>query len=501
MKNWTPQSGLRHDTNNIDELFLKTHLRWKASENHTIDLNLLHTDVDNGYDGFSLDNTRTTHSDQPGTDAQKTNAFALTSNYESEDYKVITKVSHSSTKLLYSYDDDWSYVGEFDNELAIINDGVDQNSSDYVWPYSGFDRYSRDQKVSDFDTRIISNENSRILNNSTDWTLGLYAQKFNEDLFRHHAVDYDDDLFFYSDYETTNTAIYGQLDTHLNDKLTLITGLRVDKWKATYNDSNDVSIKNDETMVGGKVGLNYQHNDNLLYFTTLSKGYKPGGVNAGTDLAPEDKTFGTETLWNLEAGVNSSHFNNTLVSRLNVFYGKRKDMQVKLYEVDSHEFTDYLSNASKGTYYGIESQLNYRVSDALSLYSSVGLLKATFDEYSPEMEGRDIAHAPRYQYLAGLNYFFAENWKFNTDVEGKGSYYFSNTHSQKSDAYTLWNASLEYVKGSWTTALWARNITNEEYFVRGFYWGNNPVNDNYAPELYTQKGNPRTIGLTVSYDF
>ena len=475
----------RKDANNIDELAAKAQLRWFASDNHTIDLNLMHVDVDNGYDAFALDNSRTTHSDQPGRDTQKTDALSLKSTYDLNPMRLISKLSYMQSDLLYSYDEDWSYVGEFDASL---------------WPYMGFDQYKRDIEQGDIDIRALSTESSRLFNGTTEWTLGVYAKQFDEKMNRYHPTDYSAELHFDSHYKTQNKAVYTQLDSHLNDKLTLISGLRVEKWEADYSDSHDVIIENDETMVGGKIGVNYQHNDALLYYATLSKGYKPGGVNAGTTLSDEEKTFGTETLWNLEAGVNSSHLDNTLTSRLNLFYGKRKDMQVKLYREEERSFTDYLSNASKGTYYGVESQLDYIPVQTLHLYASLGLLKAEFDEYTPDLEGRAPAQSPKYQYNIGLNYFLTENWKFSTNLEGKGSYYFSNTHNQKSDAYQLLNTSIEYMHGNWSAILWARNITNEEYQVRGFYFANNPANE-YIDELYIQQGNPRTFGLTVSYDF
>ena len=82
-----------------------------------------------------------------------------------------------------------------------------------------------------------------------------------------------------------------------------------------------------------------------------------------------------------------------------------------------------------------------------------------------------------------------------------GSYYFSNRHNEKSDAYALLNGSLEYTNGNWGAIVWARNITDEDYQVRGFgSFGNNPGNG-YQTELYTQLGAPRTVGLTVTYDF
>jgi len=475
----------RDDTQDIDELTAKAHLRWLASENHTIDLNAMHVNIDNGYDAWTLDNSWDSHSDQPGQDKQKTNAIALKSTYAFDTMRLISKLSHSKSDMTYSYDEDWSYVGEFDASL---------------WPYMGFDEYNRDQKLTDIDVRLVSDEEGRIFGGKTDWTLGAYAKKFKEDLYRYHPTDYGAEENFNSRYKSRNIALYTQLDTHMDEKFTLVTGLRVEDWKAEYSDSHDLNIDNDEVMVGGKVGLNYDYDQTTLLYATLSRGYKPGGVNAGSTLSEEDKTFATETLWNVEAGVNSSHFDNQLKNRLNLFYGKRNDMQVKLYDLAGHSFTDYLSNAAKGSYYGVESQLDYYPNDDLHLYSSIGLLKSKFDEYSPELEGRAPAQSPKYQYNIGIDYVLAEAWIFKTNVEGKGSYYFSNTHNQKSDAYALLNSSLEYTNGSFSVILWGKNLADEEYAVRGFYFPNNPGNG-YIDELYTQKGTPRTFGLTLAYDF
>jgi iron complex outermembrane receptor protein len=174
---------------------------------------------------------------------------------------------------------------------------------------------------------------------------------------------------------------------------------------------------------------------------------------------------------------------------------------------NSVEFIDYLDNAAEGTYYGLESQVDYYPQDALHLYASLGLLKAKFDEYvdpnpsAIDMTGRTPANSPEYQYNVGFDYLFLEAWTFKTNVEGKGSYYFSNRHNEKSEAYALLNSSLEYTNGSFSASLWVRNITDEEYYVRGFGdFGNNPSKF-YVTESYVQLGDPRKVGLTLSYDF
>jgi len=484
----------RDDTNNIDELTAKAKLRWFVSDTHTIDFTYMHVDIDNGYDAWTLDNTRDSHSDQPGKDTQLTDAFSLRSTYQvNSKMHLISSLSYSKSDMEYSYDEDWSYDGEFDPD----------------WAYSSFDQYLRDREQADIDVRMVSDEDGRIFNGMTDWTFGVYYKDYSEDMTRNYTYL---SVPFNSVYDTQNTALYGQLDTHFTDKLTLVAGLRVEKWEAEYSDTENVSIDTDEVLSGGKLGLNYQADTDMLYYVTLSKGYKPGGVNADYRLSSKAKEYQTENLWNLDAGLNSSHFDNKVKSRLNLFYGKRKDQQVKSSVVQtrsdgSTEFIDYLTNAAEGTYYGLESQIDYYLVENLHIYTSLGLLKAKFDEYNDpnptavDVTGRAPANSPEYQYNVGFDYIFMEAWTFKANVEGKGSYYFSNRHDEKSDPYALLNASLEYTNGSFTASLWMRNIGDEEYYVRGFgSFGNNPSKF-YETELYTQLGAPRTGGLTLSYDF
>jgi outer membrane receptor protein involved in Fe transport len=475
----------RDDTQDIDELTIKTQLRWYQSDNHTVDFNFIHVDVDNGYDAFTLDNSRDSHADNPGKDTQKTDAFSLKSTYQVNNaMHLVSSVSYSTSDLEYSYDEDWSFAGEFAAGL---------------FPYNYFDQYLRSRIQKDVDVRLVSDESGRIFNETTDWTVGVYYKDYSDKLTRNRTKEGVLGVFS-SQYHTKSKAIYGQLNTDLNDVLRLTTGLRIEKWESKYTDSDALAINTDEVLYGGKIGLEYTANVNHLYYVTLSKGYKPGGVNADNTIPVSDREYTTETLWNLDLGVNSHYYDNKVVSRFNLFYGKRKDQQVKKYIELSRSFTDYLDNAAEGTYYGLESQLDFYPNESLHIFTSLGLLKSEFDKYSPELTGRAPAQSPKYQYNVGFDVTFADGWIFKSNVEGKGSYYFSNTHDQKSDSYALLNSSLEYTHGSWSAVFWGRNITNTEYQTRGFFFGNDP-STGYAAALYTQQGTPRTFGVTVAYDF
>ena len=484
----------RSDTNSRDELTSRIKLRWLASDDLTVDVSLFHLDIDNGYDAFSLDNNRNTLSDEPGDDKQETDALSIEVNYELSDAaSLVSIVSYADSQLEYSYDEDWSYVG------------ITGCQPDYSFcEYSSFDQYLRDRENSSLELRLVSDEAGKIMSGSTDWVLGVYYSDKDEALQRNYTYS---DGPFSSDYNTQNVAVYGQFDTAINDRLTLISGLRFEQWDADYSDSNDLRIENDEALVGGKIALDYLFNENHSIYSSLSKGYKAGGVNTDGSLPVGLRDFDTEYLWNIEAGLKSSSLDKRWSSRLSVFYTKRKDQQVKGSFVivrpgQGTEFIDFVGNAAKGDNYGLEADFSWQVGEQLQLFGALGLLETKVEDYvtpdGVDMSGRDQAHAPNYQFNLGANYSITEQWAARIELEGKDAFYFSNRHDEKSQSYELLNARISYERDSWSFALWGRNLTDERYETRGFGFANDPRND-YSTGGYQQLGEPRVFGASVAY--
>lgn len=483
----------RDNTNNRDETTIRTNLKWLASDDLTVSLKFLHLDIDNGYDAFTFDNSHNTLSDEPGKDTQRTNAFSLRTDWDiSNAIRLESVVSHSNSALEYSYDEDWSYKAQFDAGL---------------FPYSSFDQYKRERDNNAIEFRLLSNEDGRIFNDSTKWLVGFYHATQDEDLKRDYTYL---SSTFTSSYDTKNTALFGQLDTDLSEKVTLITGLRVEDWDADYKDSDNLDIDSDETLFGGKLGLNYHLNNDQMIYTSLSRGYKAGGVNTDGSLPSSARDFDTEYLWNLEVGIKSLWLDGSLKTNLAVFYAKRKEQQVKSSFLTvrpdlSTEFVDYLTNAAKGKNIGLEAEVDWLVNENWRLFANVGLLRATFDDYNDpdgiDVSGRRLAHAPNYQFAVGTEIYVGQNWTIRANLEGKDDFYLSNRHNEKAESYALANASIEYAIESWRVNLWGRNLFDKDYTVRGFgSFGNNPGNG-YITEKYTQQGEPRIIGLSLNYDY
>jgi iron complex outermembrane receptor protein len=484
----------RDDTDNIDELSLRSIFDWQASEDLALKLTVFHVNADNGYDAFSLDNTRNTLSDTPGQDLHEATAFAVESNWQASDsVELKTLLSFADNNLEYGYDEDWAFPDICTGEPC---EG---------WEYNSVDNYIRDRKNATVDIKLVSTESGKILNNSTDWVAGVYWRDQDEQLLRQYTYADGD---FTSDFATSNQAVYGQLDTQLSDALTLTSGLRFEQRSADYIDSDAVAHDVDESLWGGRIALNYQLSDQTMVYGLISRGYKAGGVNSDPSLSAEDREFDTEIMWNLETGAKGLWLDGQLQAQVAAFYQKRDDIQIKQSLVQSREdseasdFTDYFGNSANGSNYGIEVELNWFASDALAVFASLGWLETEYDiPLSEDLDSRQQAHAPNYQFALGTTYQVNQDLALTVDIEGKDQFYLSSSHNEQTESYQLLNANLVYNLGGWQLSLWGRNLTDEEVIVRGFGGFGNDPRKFYETEAYYQYGEPRMFGLSGKYDF
>ncbi|WP_193163105.1 TonB-dependent receptor [Microbulbifer hainanensis] len=497
----------RSDTNGIDESVARGKLRYQPNDDLQLDFTALYIDTDNGYDAFSLYNTRETLSDQPGWDRQETLAGSVIAQWSgSELFTVKGTLSTASSDTEYGYDEDWTYVGF------------------HPWEYSSTDNYLRDKDNVSADLRLLSTQASKLFNGRSSWVAGVYFRDESEGLERNRS--------FTSQFDTQNAAVYGQLNTELSNAINLITGLRLERRDADYADSLAVDSDKSEDLWGGNITLEYHYSDNTLVYATVSRGYKAGGINASIisasatnpAISSDEFAFDTEHLLNYELGLKGNWLDSRLQAQLAAFYQDRSDVQAKqsIFDPSDFSFDDYLTNAAGGETTGVEVELNYLPTDSLRLFASLGWLNAEFvdfvstshvdarDDYNGialapvDLDGRDVAQAPNYQFFTGTEISLLPQLVLRLEVEGKDSYYFSNSHDEKSKAYELLNARLTYTGSNWDVSLWGRNLTDEDYYTRGFYFsnqfGNNPANG-YAPETYYQFGEPRVAGVTGTYTF
>lgn len=481
---------LDRPSNQRDESFIRGKLSWQIQDGLELNTTLAWIDLDNGYDAFSLDNVRDTLSDQPGFDRQESRMFSSQLSSDRSDLaRVEFTTAYASSDIDYGYDEDWTYLG-FDPA-----------------GYSSTDYYFRQRDTLSAELRFLSRPDSRLFNDSTSWVAGLYTLHQQVELRRIYTYLSND---FTSTYEINRQAAYAESSTVLGAGWSIDIGLRAEQFEADYRDNNLLGFSPSESLFGGKLALNYRTANDALFYLSASRGYKAGGFNTDGSLDADLREFGSEKLWNYELGHKAQYFDGRLETRTALFYMSREDMQIassttRIRPDLSTEFIDYIGNAAAGNNYGLELSASWDASSRLNLYGNLGLLHSEYENFinsaGEDYSGREQAQAPSYQISLGGILSLNANLSLNLNLQSRDSYYFSDSHNAQSRAYSLLNASLDWqLLRNWRFSLWGRNLTDEDYFVRGFYFGNDP-RDGYTAKTYTQLGEPRRIGLTLSADF
>ena len=490
----------RDNTNNIDEVVLRGKLTAQLSEDTDLNFTYFYTDIDNGYDAFSLSNTRTTYSDNPGVDAQESHSFSLDLKSKLTDaVNIEALLATTKANVEYSYDEDWSF------------EGIEPD-----WEFSSFDQYLRDYQRNSLDLRLLSGIDSRIFADSTDWVVGIYGFNRSEDLSRNYIEtntgENRADKRIIGELKNESISVYGELSSRLSDTLQLTYGVRVEQWASDYEENRIASENKSDLLSGGKVTLEYLVSSEHLAYGSLSRGYKAGGINTDPEIDEINRTFDTEYNNTLELGLKSALLGDSLHTRFAAFYIDRKNQQTKnsflVIEGDDRTFRDYVGNTDNSKNYGFELESNWDISERLNWQFSYGYLKTELGEYTfesryygvYEQEGRQQAHAPQYSAATALNIGLTDNLTFTVESEAKDEFYFSDSHDLKSEAYVLWHARISYEQPSYSVALYGRNLTDRDYEVRGFGFANDPT-DKYTEFGHVQYGEPRLVGIEGRYNF
>lgn len=493
----------RDDTNGRDESTIRAKLRWDTSNDWTVRFTTMYTDVDDGYDAFAIDNSLVVLSDRPGRDAQRSVGSSLKATWDgSQQYEFTSLTSFADSSIVFSFDADWG------NETA--------------WApvtYDYFSENDRMRRTISQEFRLNSGNDGRIFSNTTDWLIGVYALDLQDDLDTHNVGEYDDSFFaesvdtrYSGRFDALNTALFGQLESDIGEAGRLGIGLRVERRATDYADSNGLALDPGYTMTGGELSYRHFFTDSFIAFLSASKGYKAGGFNLGEVPDESQREYGSESLWSVEAGVKSTLLDGTLVANGSVFYSRREDQQVRtslqLVPGDPASFIFYTDNAAKGRTVGFEADLRWRPADAWELYANIGLLNAEFTEFYTlqtgdtelsNLGGRAQAHAPSYTLALGGIYRADSGLFARLDVSARDDFYFDVSNNQKSDPARIVNTRIGYEAERWSAELWARNVLDETYAVRGFYFGNEPPQ--FENTLYIRQGDPRQVGVTFQLGF
>ncbi len=363
-------------------------------------------------------------------------------------------------------------------------------------------------------------------------------------------------------HETWSYAAFGQSTWIINDNFRLTGGLRWTKEKKARVGTQTTTLarpdihegtpeffdappimgppisedqERKKTNLSGTLRLRYFQTEDLMWYASVSRGFKSGGFNqlrthADPNAVHEDGTRGSldtefddEKSQNAEVGWKGSWMEKRLQVNGTVFYTNYDDFQALT--IDGSAIL--VRNAGSLRSYGLEMDLIFALSYDLQMGMSLGYNKTeytNFDEAActvdvavqraneagmppyllgcvEDLKGRELDNAPEWTVSTWFQY--EKPWKNQT------SKWFSRLEYNytdeifleqdldpylKNDATHLVNLrfGVAEVDNKWEVTVWGRNLLDEDYLVAGF---DIPTFSGYAGV----QAPPATFGVSYRY--
>jgi outer membrane receptor protein involved in Fe transport len=479
----------RDDTNDRDETTARVKLRLLAESDWRADLSLLHADFDNGYDAFAIDNSLDTRSDRPGRDAQQSDGASLDISWGGTDAGELRSITTwAESDIVASFDGDWG------NDRDWGADG----------PYDFFSDTRRSRRTLSQDFRA-----SQSLGDAGSWIAGAWISRLEESNDIADDGRYLDNAFVRlldSHYRATSAALYGQVDWTLRPETTLTAGLRAEQRDARYHDSDGANFDPRDRLWGGELALTHRLGATQLLWASLSRGFRAGGFNIGAAVPADRQEFTPEYLWSAELGWKGEDEAGGLSGDFNLFYMRREHLQVatslQTNPQDPLTFVFLSDNAESGEAWGFETSAALHAGDRVELEAMLSWIESRYHGYrfgDRDLEGREWAHAPEWKAALAATWRHPAGWMARLDLSGEAGFYFDTSHDQRSDSRFLANLRAGYEAERWSIDVWGRNLLDERYPVRGFYFENEPRD--FPTKLYLRWGDPRQVGVTARFSF
>lgn len=304
--------------------------------------------------------------------------------------------------------------------------------------------------------------------------------------------------------DTTSKAVFGQLTWNFNDQWSAIAGGRYtedDKdLDAILSGTTLAPVSNQYSKFTPKVGVNYKVTPSILLFASYSEGFKSGGYNGLASTAVQVRTaFQPQYTDAYEVGMKADLLGNTLRVNLSAFQNKISNRQQTLTLANGTFVVENYNADLKG----IEAEITWRATDALSLWTSLALNdgKYTAGGSSAGALGSIINNKlpvfPDYTATVGFDWSQSlgnGTLRFGGDYNVRDQYFSTADNSLigKVEKQDFLSAYVGYDVGKWSFQLAGRNLLQQEGWQTGF--GFAVVQPRFAID-------PRTVLATARYTF
>ena len=263
-------------------------------------------------------------------------------------------------------------------------------------------------------------------------------------------------------------------------------------------------------FISWTASVDWRLNEDVMTYVKAASSSRSGGQNARGLDATTSLPFDEETATDIELGVKSELFENSV--KLNAVYYHtfyQDTQQTNLVNTPSGLITQVV-NAGDADIDGIELDAQWVITPNWMLTVTAGYLDWSFDK--PASGPTPILpSAPEFEGTARLNYFMptaAGDWTFDLNASSRskllGNISSGQTGIDNFDAATTQSitllgarAQLAVKDTNLNVSLWARNLQDKEYSTSGlniYFPGSLAISNQPL-------GEPRTFGVDVTYNF
>jgi len=348
--------------------------------------------------------------------------------------------------------------------------------------------------------------------------------------------------------ETTSYAVYGQGSWDLTEQWKVTLGARYTKDDRDYIASATNCGLSDEEILsagfadtsncifgGNRVGsslrivaeafiapasddwddfspmlsVQYRPNDNVMYFGTVSTGYKSGGF-AGSQGVQSAATnpVDPEGVTNFELGFKGDFLNNTLRLNGTVFMMDYEDLQVVRFgPVPNSVFgTFQTTNIGSADISGLEMDFAWYATDRLRISGNYSYLDTEANDLilngfagPSDFSGLPLRQSPENSYSLTMNYNLPTasgeyDFRVQFNHQDEQHFDFASIGDTISPSHDLIDARISWKSNDekYAVALWGQNIGDEEYVSHSYRIG---------PGTIGVWGAPATYGVTGTVNF
>jgi len=328
----------------------------------------------------------------------------------------------------------------------------------------------------------------------------------------------------------TSYSAFGQGTLNFTDAFRGIIGLRYTEDKVSYDFARRSTSLAAFTGVNpafasagsikdngwsGNAGLQYDLTDDIVAYTTYTRGYKGPALNVFFNMLARDTgRIDPEKSDAYEVGLKTRLFDRRLTLNLAGFYAKYDNYQANFLDIVAGQVVTRLTNAGTVSTRGIEMDFNAAITDDFSLSGGFNYTDAHINQFicppgaavtcAAAINGKPLPFAPKYKGTVTMDWRLPLNIDgFNVDLnsslvyQSRTQFDINQNPNAFQSAYAIWDAGIKVSTDDdkYSLSFIVKNLTDKQFVIQRI-----PNGTSFMRQI-TPRDAERYFGVTARMNF